>query len=150
MNIKKGEYGQKRNFSYNMIPDSVFGLRLRKDNRNTETYFFLEADRATMPIRRANFYRSSFYKKIVGYVASHRNDLFSEYFGFKKIRVLTVTKSDERIKSMIQVNKDPHDIRNGYKLFLFTKNKVIDIDKPEKVFKRIWIDGRGKKVSLLR
>ena len=141
-------YGQKRNFSYNMIPDSVFGLRIKRDNRNKETYFFLEADRATMPIRRANFYRSSFYKKMVGYVASNRNRLFSKYFGIKKVRILTVTKSDERIRNMIQVNKDLHSMRNRYNLFLFAKNEHIGIDRSDKVFKRIWIDGQGKKIGL--
>jgi hypothetical protein len=128
-----------------MIPDSLFGLRMKKDNRIKETYFFLEADRATMPIRRTNFFRSSFYKKMVGYVASYKNDLFSEYFGLKKIRILTVTKSDDRIKSMIQVNKGLHDKGNGYNLFLFAKNDLINIDKSEKLFRQIWTNGQGKK-----
>lgn len=146
--ISKGQYGQKRNFTFNMIPDSVFGLRMKKENRNKETYFLIEADRATMPIRRTNFFRSSFYKKMVGYVASYRNELFSEYFGFKKIRILTVTKSDERIKSMIQANKELHETGNGYNLFLFTKNELINIDKPGKLFGQIWINGRGIKTML--
>jgi len=150
VNIKKDEYGQKRNFSYNMIPDTVFGLRMKKDNRNKETYFFLEADRATMPIRRTNFYRSSFYKKMVGYIASYKNELFSEYFGFKKVRVLTVTKSDERINNMIIVNKSLHNMGNGYNLFLFAKDNAIDIQIPERIFKQIWINGRGRKDSLLQ
>lgn len=84
VNIKRREYGQKRYLSFNMIPDGVFGLKVKKNSVTKETYFFLEADRATMPIRRTNFFRSSFYKKMVGYVASYRNELFSEYFGLKK------------------------------------------------------------------
>jgi hypothetical protein len=87
---------------------------------------------------------------MVGYIASYKSELFSEYFGFKKVRVLTVTKSDERIKSMIKVNKDLHEKGNGYNLFLFTKNDLIDIDKPDKVFKRIWITGQRKKFTLLQ
>ena len=148
VNIKRGDYGQKRNFSFNMIPDSLFGLRMKKDNRIKEAYFFLEADRATMPIRRANFFRSSFYKKMVGYIASYKNEIFSEYFGFKKIRILTVTKSDDRIRSMIQVNKNLHGTGNGYNLFLFAKNELINIDKSEKLFGQIWINGQGKKTML--
>ena len=61
--IKKGEFSQKRPLSFNMIPDSVFGLRVKEDNKNKESYFFLEADRSTMPIKRTNFFRSSFIKK---------------------------------------------------------------------------------------
>ena len=123
---------------------------LRPHGLSRETYFFLEADRATMPVRRVNFYRSSFYKKMVGYIASYKNELFSQYFGFKKVRILTVTRSDERIKSMIKVNRDLHDLRNGYNLFLFAKNEAIDIQMPERIFKQIWINGRGRKICLLQ
>jgi len=150
VNTQKGEYGQKRNFPFNMIPDSVFGLRILKSDGHKEMYFFLEADRATMPVKRTNFYRSSFFKKMVGYVASHRNELFSEYFGFKKVRVLTVTKSDERINNMIKVNKFLHNQGKGYNLFLFVKNELINIDKSDKVFKQIWINGQGKKSTILQ
>ena len=85
---------------------------------------------------------------MVGYIASYKKELFSEYFGFKKVRILTVTKSDDRIKSMIQVNKNLHDTGNGYNLFLFTKNELINIDKSVKLFGPIWINGRGKKTII--
>jgi hypothetical protein len=147
--IKKGEFFQKRPLSFNMIPDSMFGLRVKKGNKSKETYFFLEADRATMPIKRTNFYRSSFYKKMVGYIASHKNRLFSEYFGLKKVRILTVTQSNERINNMIAVNKDLHHSGHGYGLFLFSRIEHIDIEKPDKLFSKIWIDGEGKHHNLL-
>ena len=148
VNTKKGEFGQSRCFSFNMIPDSLFGLRIKKGNRIRETYFFLEADRATMPIKRTNFFRSSFYKKMVGYIASYKKELYSEYFGFKKLRILTVTKSDDRIKNMIQVNKILHEKGNGYNLFLFTKNELINIEKSGNLFGQIWINGRGEKTII--
>ena len=150
VNIQKGECRQKKYFSFNMIPDSIFGLRVLRNNHNREIYFFLEADRATMPVRRANFYRSSFYKKMVGYISSYKNELFSKYFGFKKVRVLTMTKSDERIKNMIKVNKNLHDLKNGYNLFLFAKDETINSQMAERIFKRIWKNGQGKKISLLQ
>ena len=87
---------------------------------------------------------------MVGYVASYKNELFSEYFGFKKVRILTVTKSDERISNMIIVNKSLHNMGNGYNLFLFAKDNAIDIQTPERIFKQIWINGRGRKESLLQ
>jgi hypothetical protein len=147
--IRRGDYGQKRNLWFNMIPDSVFGLRVRNNGSSREIYFFLEADRATMPVRRTNLYRSSFLKKMVGYLASHKNGLFGKYFGFKKVRVLTVTKSDERIRSMIRVNKELHDLGNGYNLFLFTIHDKINIQRPKRIFRQIWISGQGKKEDLL-
>ena len=149
VNIKRGEYGQNRKLSFNMIPDSIFGFRVTGPNKIGETYFFLEADRATMPIKRTNFFRSSFYKKMVGYMASYRNGLFSNYFGIKKVRVLTVTKSEERIKNMIQVNKELHKIGHGYSLFLFAMSQNFEIQRLEKIFRQIWINGQGKNCSLL-
>jgi len=149
VNIKNGDLGQRRNLSFNMIPDSVFGLRMKKNNKTRETYLILEADRSTMPIRRTNFFRSSYLKKMAGYVASYKNELFSEYFGFKKVRILTVTKSEERIKNMIQVNKDLHDMGNGYNLFLFTRNGQIDIRRPDKIFRKIWVNGQGRNETLI-
>jgi len=150
VNIKKGQYGQNRNRSFNMIPDSLFGLRISSGNKIEETYFFLEADRATMPIKRTNFIRSSFFKKMTGYTASHRNGLFSDYFGFKKVRILTVTKSDERIKNMIKVNKELNNLGKSLNLFLFTKEELFHIDKPMNILKPIWMDVRGKRTSLLQ
>jgi len=147
--IRSGEFFQKRSLSFNIIPDSVFGLRVKKGDKFKETYFFLEADRATMPIKRTNFFRSSFYKKMVGYLASHKNELFSHYFGFKKVRILTVTKSEERISNMIQANRDLHHNGYGYGLFLFSHIEHIDIQNPGKLFRKIWIDGQGKHHSLL-
>ena len=147
--IKRGEFFQKRSLSFNMIPDSIFGLRIKKGNKNKETYFFLEADRSTMPIKRTNFFRSSFYKKMVGYIASHKKGLFSQYFGFKKVRILTVTQSDERINNMIAVNKELHHRGLGYGLFLFSHIEQIDILKSAKLFRKIWMDGQGKQHTLL-
>ncbi len=83
-------------------------------------------------------------------MASYKNELFSEYFGFKKVRILTVTKSDERINNMIIVNKSLHNMGNGYNLFLFARENDIDIQIPERIFKQIWINGRGRKDNLLQ
>ena len=87
---------------------------------------------------------------MIGYMASYRNGLFSNYFGFKKIRILTVTKSDERIKNMIKVNKELNNQGKGLKLFLFAKKELFHIENPVNILKPIWIDGRGKRISLLQ
>jgi hypothetical protein len=49
---------------------------------------------------------------------------------------------------MIQANKDLHDMGNGYNLFLFAENELINIDKSEKLLGPIWINGQGKKTML--
>src|SRR5215471_6878742 len=46
-----------------VIPDRVFGLKIG----NTTRWFFLEADRATMPIERNNLEQSSFSRKLLAY-----------------------------------------------------------------------------------
>ena len=86
---------------------------------------------------------------MVGYIASYKKELFSHYFGFKKVRIVTVTKSEERINNMIVANKELHQSGLGYGLFLFSHLENIDIQKPDKLFKKIWIDGQGKRQRLI-
>ena len=90
-----------------VIPDKVFGLYFPDDppGRN-KAYFFLEADRATMPVFRSSPYKTSYFKKMIGYWASYQQGLFKEHLGFKAGRVLTITKSQERIDNMIKANKE--------------------------------------------
>ena len=60
-------------------------------------YFFLEADRATMPIMRADFDQTSFARKLITYLAGGgKNNAFGAHFGIGNFRVLTVTTSSER------------------------------------------------------
>jgi hypothetical protein len=60
----------------------------------------------------------------------------------------TTAKSGERIKSMIKANKELHELGNGYALFLFAIHEDIDLKKPERVFKKIWLNGQGRKDHL--
>ena len=87
-----------------VIPDAVFGLdftHLRK-----RKYFFLEADRATMPIVRADFGQTSYARKLLGYLAGGgKSNVFGTHFGIGNFRVLTVTTSVERTASMIDALK---------------------------------------------
>lgn len=135
-----------KTFSLSMVPDNAFGLRF-EDGR--AAYFFLEADRSTMPVRRSNLFRSSFYKKMVGYWQSWQEGVFSQYFSFKNPRVLTVTTSAERINSMIQTNKELDGRGTGLRMFLFAARKNLPLSDPEKVFEKVWTNGRGEQASIL-
>jgi hypothetical protein len=144
--VKHRWKGSNRQFAYNVIPDKVFGLRIGED----ELYFFLEADRATMPVISANLYRSSIFKKLVGYWQSRGVNLFAQNFGFKAARVLTITKSQERIESMIAACQDVDERRKGSKMFLFARDQNITLAKPTVIFNPIWQSGRdGGFTSLL-
>jgi hypothetical protein len=46
-----------------VIPDHVFGLEFN----NQRCWYFLEADRATMPVTRGNLDQTSFYRKLLAY-----------------------------------------------------------------------------------
>lgn len=141
---------KQQTFKIGVIPDKVFGLYFPNDPPGkNKAYFFLEADRATMPVRRSNFYRTSIFKKMVGYWGAYQQDLFKKNFGFKAGRVLIVTKSQDRINNMIAVNKEVDDRKKGSKMFLFTTQGQIDLSQPGELLKSIWRNGRDDSLSSL-
>lgn len=148
---KKHHQGSIRDLQFNLIPDKVFGLHFVKDPPGkNKAYFFLEADRGTMPIQRSNFFRTSFFKKMIGYWASWREDLFKKTFGFKNARVLTITTSEDRIKSMIQSGKEVDERGAGSKMFLFAPATAFGLAHSQNTFGRVWQNGRDDNlVSLL-
>ena len=76
-------------------PDGFFGLRFPTlpEGRNC-TFFFLEADRSTMP-------RERFLAKLHAYQAWHAAGGHTAALGIKSFRVLTVTKSVERMRGLL-------------------------------------------------
>jgi predicted transcriptional regulator len=133
-----------------VVPDSAFAFRFWQETRKgSEAVFFLEADRSTMPISASQHDRSSFYSKMLRYWESWRQNLFYKEYGQKNARLLTVTVSENRIRSMIEANKriDPRGL--GLRMFLFAPQKLFDLKRPERLFDRVWINGRGEQVSLI-
>jgi len=102
-----------------VIPDQVFGLEFpgQPADRN-RAYFFLEADRATMPVMRQNLRQTSFYRKLLAYEATWTQNLHRSRFGFHRFRVLTVTTSPERVKHLVEACRG---LQHGQGLFLFTQ-----------------------------
>ena len=144
----------------NLYPDSGFGLRLTDQDGKTRTaWFFYEADRATMPIRRRNLRQSSFYKKMVCYWESYRQlekegktgKVFYENFGFRYPRILTLTTSKERIQSMIEAQKNIDLQGQGFRMFLFAPANAFQLDKPQTVLSaNAWLNGQSKPTGLLK
>jgi hypothetical protein len=139
--------GQRKPFIISLVPDAAFGLRFL--DRSKEKYFFFEADRATMPIRRASLLRSSFYKKMLGYHAVWEKRILGKTFHFRDVRVLTMTTSNERIENMIEVGREMDPRKKGLGMFLFTTQDLLSLEHPEKVFQKIWLSGNGIKCSVL-
>jgi hypothetical protein len=150
VNAKIDHQGEKRVLSFGMVPDKVLGLYFPQEAPGRQrAYFFLEADRSTMPIKSANIFRTSFYKKLLGYWQSWHQELFEKHFPFKSARVLVVTRSKERIENMVAAGKELDPRRKGSRLFLFAWEKDLDLAQPEKLFDKIWIDGRGEAASVI-
>jgi len=142
--------GVKKKFKFSIIPDSAFGLRFSESHKKKKiSFFFVEADRSTMPIRRNSLARSSYYKKMVGYFESWRQKLYSKNFGFADPRLLSLTISKDRIFSMVKTGKDIDPRGKGFRMFLFAPAKTFSLDKPGMVFDEKWLNGCNEIVSLL-
>ena len=149
----KTVHGEPRRVSFGVVPDKLFGLHFTELPRGrNKAYFFLEADRATMPVKRRDLLKTSFYKNMLGYYLSSPmkdNNLFEKTFGFKHARVLTITKSQDRIKSMLTAGKEVDDRGRGVGMFLFAEANSFNLEDPTKLLDKIWINGRQEVVSLV-
>jgi Replication-relaxation len=101
-----------------VIPDRVFGLEIQeRAGRPKRAFFFLEADRGTMPVERQTLAISSVYRKMLAYEATWTQGLHRSRLGFHRFRVLTVTTTPARVRSMIDACRA---LERGRGLFLFT------------------------------
>lgn len=143
--------GKKRDLIFSIVPDRVFQLYFPNHPEGKQrAYFFLEADRSTMPVIRTNLYKTSFFKKMLGYWHSWQEGLFEKTFGFKNARVLTITKSEARIKSLIEANKEVDGRKKGTRMFLFAQGKSFTLADPGQILAQVWQNGRdSERVSLL-
>src|SRR5947207_4735469 len=98
LNAKLSHRGALHDFA--VIPDLVFGLRLSGGARHN---FMVEIDRGTMPVRRADFEKTSFERKMLGYLAAHAAREHERKLGWKNFKVLTVSTDRERILTMMEV-----------------------------------------------
>jgi DNA-binding Lrp family transcriptional regulator len=127
-----------------VIPDRVFALEfLDPSGTSQRAYFFLEADRGTMPVTRRNLSQTSFYRKLLAYEATWTQNLHRTRFGFHRFRVLTVTTSAARVKSLVDACSQ---LERGHGLFLFADQTILSGD----MFSSIWQTGKpGETGSLL-
>lgn len=107
-----------------IIPDRAFALEYVNQNGLSErAIYFLEADRGTMPVVRTNLSQTSFYRKLLAYEATWTQSIHQTHFGFNRFRVLTVTSSTARGKSLIEACSK---LERGHGLFLFTDRNIMD------------------------
>jgi len=128
-----------------VIPDRVFALEITREDGSTDrAYFFLEADRGTMPVTRRNLSQTSFARKLFAYEGTWSQNLHRRQFGFHRFRVLTVTQSPERVTSLVEAASR---LQRGHGLFLFADQTVLA--QPDILFAPVLQSGRGEPSSLL-
>ena len=100
-----------------LIPDQVFALESadQPPGRN-RAFYFLEADRATMPVVRENLFQTSLFRKLLAYEATWTQGLHRSRFDFHRFRVITVTSSPRRVENLVAACQN---LERGHGLFLF-------------------------------
>lgn len=123
-----------------VIPDQVFALEFSAAGtaKKTRTLYFLEADRGTMPVVRDSLSLSSFRRKMMAYEATWFQGIHRTRFGFNRFRVLTVTSSPARLKTMLKVCRT---LKRGQGLFLFTGAE--SVRTATNILELSWTSARG-------
>jgi hypothetical protein len=123
-------------------PDRVFGLRFEGEPENRQrVFFFLEADRSTMPVVRKGLAQTSFARKLLAYRETWWRGLHRTHLGISNFRVLTVTTSRERVENLVAACR--LHFGGGSRLFLFTDQESLD---RRDVLTHEWVNGRGELV----
>ena len=125
-----------------VIPDRLFSLLFGSEARLN---FALELDRGTMDVRARQLVgKSSFRRKLLGYWHAWRADAHTTRWGFKSFRVLTVTTSEARIKTMLEAQCEIVGPQ-GSNMFAFTTPQRLVASGP---LGPAWISGKGEALSL--
>ena len=130
-----------------IIPDRTIGLRDRgrPDGRNRK-FFFVELDRGTMPVVRANLAQSSLLRKLIGYGLTYKGDYHSRVYGLPNFRVLMIVPSRKRIESLIEAYRaHAASIAASPRLFLFAEKGLFAA--PD-FFDYVWTDAEGGRHQL--
>ena len=125
-------------------PDMVFGLRLaRQRGAPRELFFFLEADRGTMPVSRKSLQQTSVLRKILVYRETWSRRVHEKHFGIPNFRVLVVTPTEARAARLVKVSRRAN--AGGWLL-------VSDVEslRGQDALAHEWVNGRGEIAAILR
>jgi hypothetical protein len=126
-----------------VIPDRTFALEYTDHSGQTQrAYFFLEADRGTMPVIRKGLAQTSFFRKLLAYEATWTNKVHQRQLGIPRFRVLTVTTIAARVTSLLEACSQ---LQRGHGLFLFADESVLEKD----LFAAVWRNGKTGGLSPL-
>jgi len=126
-----------------VIPDRVFALEYANQiGQLQRVYYFLEADQGTMPVVREKLSQTSFYRKLLAYEATWASKVHQRHLGVPRFRVLTVTTSAARVKSLLDACSR---LQRGHGLFLFADQSVLQRD----LLSAVWQCGKEGGLSAL-
>jgi Replication-relaxation len=139
---------QGREVTIHPIPDKIFGIEAldRPEGRNRK-WFFLEADRGTMPAVRHDLAKTSFLRKLLAYAHTYRANLHTDIYGFANMRVLTVTKGRRRIESLQEAHREHTWQLCSPKIFLFADRA--SLLRADDFMANQWRDAAGDLQTLL-
>jgi hypothetical protein len=95
--------------SVNLTPDGLFGLEYKGAGHGGQSayrFFALEADRATMPVRRNNFTQTSYLKKVLSYKKILEDRIYERHFGLPNLFVLNVTPRERHKQSIMELVRE--------------------------------------------
>ena len=126
-----------------VIPDRVFALEyVDRNGQMQRIYYSLEADRGTMPVVRQKLSQTSFYRKLLAYEATWASKVHQRHLGLSRFRVLTVTTSAARVKSLLDACSR---LQRGHGLFLFADESVVQ----KELLSAVWQCGKAATMSSL-
>jgi hypothetical protein len=127
-----------------VIPDQVFGLHFKEEPEGqNRAFFFLEADRGSMPIARRGLHETSVYRKLLAYTETWRQSIHTTHFGMKHFRLLTVTTSPARVRHLLAAAARLPG--GGSPLFLFADLPSLQAGNP---LNHDWVNGLGEPARL--
>jgi hypothetical protein len=105
-------------------------------------YFFLEADRGTITVKR-------FVRKLQAYTAYFRDGRHIEKFGIKHFRVVTVTTTPVRKANLASAACAADGLAGLERMFLFSAESQLSLENPECVLSAIWTTLARRETALV-
>ena len=137
--------GQPHDIS--IVPDYVFGIRDKNGPRyRNEKFYFVEIDRATMPVTRRDIKQTSYMRKIHSYADTYERGLAERRFGMNGFQMLTVTTSQKRIQDIQTAIANMKNFSFSAGTFLFKEKGNGQAHFP---FHQGWTNAKGKPADMI-
>jgi hypothetical protein len=143
-----GRWQSRATKAHYAIPDKIFAVRnLELPEGQNRKFFFLEADRGTMPVVRPDLDKSSLLRKLVLYGFTHLDRLHEKHYGLSHFRVLTVVPTRQRVGTILAAHQQHTAKLVPAGLCLFTDRRGL-LDA-EDFLAYPWLDAAGTPHRLL-